>query len=103
MSRHVIGTFVGMLETRVAVRNKVARKPLKVRANRGIRILTNDQRSAGVMNEDVAQADARSRLRDDLLNLRRYLRCAAALGCNLDCLRVHLHALECRAGVQRPR
>lgn len=56
MRRHVVGPLVGVLENGIAFRNQPAHKALKVTSNDGIRIFAENERSARVMDEDVAQA-----------------------------------------------
>lgn len=56
MSWHVVGAFVGVLEDGIAFGHQAAHKPLEVSANHRIGIFAEDERCAGVMNEDVAQA-----------------------------------------------
>ena len=53
---HIIGSFIGVIEYRVTVRNQSRHIVVEVAANIRICILAQYQRGAGVLQEHMAQA-----------------------------------------------
>jgi hypothetical protein len=77
MSRHIVWPFLGMHETRVAVRNKIRHKPLEVPAHVRIRVLTQHESRARMTVEHMAEPDLDTALPDSRLNLARNIVSAA--------------------------
>ncbi len=55
VGRHVVGPFRRMPEHGVAVGNKPRHESFEIAEHRGVRVLAQHQRGAGVMNEHVAE------------------------------------------------
>ena len=53
--RHVVGSFVGVVEEAVAVGDEARHERLEVAAHRRVGVLAQDQRGAGVVAVDVAE------------------------------------------------
>ena len=64
MCRHVIRAFICMSEHWAAIWNGISHKRFQVGANRWISIFTQDNRSTGVLNKDMAQAGCNATLAD---------------------------------------
>ena len=71
MRRHVVGAFVVVAENRVAVGDESREESFEVAADFGRGVFAEDQRGAGVMDENVAQAARDARIGDALLDARR--------------------------------
>jgi len=69
MGRHIVGTFGCMDKQRVSVGNQSSHEGLEITPHVGIGVFAEDQRSAGVMDEDVTEALVHSRADDQILNL----------------------------------
>lgn len=56
MRRHVIRAFVRMTEQWVAIGDEAGQESLEVASDLGVGVFANDQRRAGVLHENMAQA-----------------------------------------------
>ena len=69
MSGHVVGAFVVVTEVGVAIGNEFGEKSFEIPAHLGLGVFANDQRRAGMMNEDVAKPSNDPGGLNDRLNL----------------------------------
>ncbi len=68
MRRHIVGAFEIVHEGGIAVGDESRGERFEVAADGRVGVLTDDQRRAGVLHEDVAQASYDFRPADDLLD-----------------------------------
>ena len=67
--RHVVRPFLGMVIDRVTVGDQACHELFQVAAYTGVGILADDQRGAGVLQEQVAQPGLDAGVTDDGLHL----------------------------------
>lgn len=79
MARHVVRSFGGVNEALVAVDDEIREKPLEIPPDVWISVLIDDERGAGVENEDVAEAVFYTAVLDDLIDPMRDVGEAAPL------------------------
>ena len=84
MSRHVVGTFGDMREQAITVGHQPRHEPLEIDSHIRIGVLAQDQRSARVMDENVAEAEINSGFRDQVSNFLRDFVSASTSGRDLS-------------------
>ena len=60
MGRHIVGAFAVVLERGIAVGRQFRGEVFQIAADGWIGVLADDQRCAGVMDEQMAEAPGRS-------------------------------------------
>ena len=69
MRRHVVVTFVVVPVLRVAIRRQSLQHGFDIVADIAICIFSDNQRCAGMLNEQIAQPNLNAALCDDLINV----------------------------------
>jgi hypothetical protein len=82
MSGHVVRAFLGMLEDGISVLDKARDKALQVSAHLWVRVLVDKQRSARVVDEDIAETLEDTALGHGNLHLAADIREAPSTGLN---------------------
>ena len=86
VGRHVVFSFRGVREERIAVSHLPRHERLQVRHDAGIGVLTNHQRCAGMTNENMAKTGIDPRVGYRPLYVRADVVCAPAAGPDLQFL-----------------
>ena len=89
MCRHVIGSFIGVDEQRVAIWAEPGKEGVEIPSHIGVGVFLYDKRGRGVVDKDVADARADGAGCDRVGHLGRDVSEAPARGCDAKSRLIH--------------